>query len=1017
MNPVKRGIFSARVALPEARGRDEPRDELRSGITGVKVERAGLIVLAGDVPLFRRRVDGDLEQCVRIVLHAVAERGPVRIGLRDGERLLDEASVDVGQGKQVVRLFAPEGTGRVVLELDGDAQTELQIRPQRKWRVFLIHHSHLDIGYTDRQALVLRHHLSYLDSALELADREDGFRWNIEANWPLEHWLHARPGRAANAMLERLREGRFEACAMPYTLHAEALSVDELARQLFFAAELREHHGIPVVTAMQTDAPGAPAGLPGLLADAGVRYLSVAHNYAERAAPYLTGGQQLPRAFWWRSESGKRVLVWHTDSPHGIAYLEGNLLGLAESFHDSLDLLPQYLAALATRGYPYTSEVLGLPTDLEITRSPYPYDVLHLRVQGTQADNAAPSLQPAAIANAWNQQFAYPELRPATNAEFFSEAEKLDLETFTGDWPDWWMDGLGSAARAVGFNRRAQGTIRTAQTLHVLADALAGPGPGWRQEADAAYASMGLFDEHTWGAAHPEGDAAEGRESGALQWQAKAAYAAEARDRSDAMREAAIGRLAELADGVLVFNPSSRARTDVVRLFVPAGRVPLERPLVVRGPAGEPLACASEIVAGSRNRNRAPGRTLSFVADDVPAMGFRRYTLAEETMGGDVEGALENEHYRLELDAGTGCLTSVFDKGLGLELVQPDSAFGFGQVVYDRYSSALRATQRLRGEGMGAGGDRRFARSSTLLSTRSAAGYGVVTERISTAVEQRITVRLVAEGTSHVEATFGLVHGVPRVDASYRLFKLAVEEKEGVYIVFPFGVSSPTIEYELAGAVGSPIGARVPGGAGHVNAIRHWASLQDAQATVAWATLDAPLLQIGDIALPYPPYPPTFEQPEPGTLVSWVMNNMWDTNFPLTQSGETHLAYAVSSAPPAADARALGMRTGAALSQPLVAVLGGTHGANAMDDTGCFCTLDRDDVEVVALTGSRRDHDFVALIQSFAPEEVEVRVAFPDLVVERVLCGTFLEDRLTSVADGRVRIGPGNLVAVAVDLR
>ena len=82
---------------------------------------------------------------------------------------------------------------------------------------------------------------------------------------------------------------------------------------------------------MQTDVPGAPPGLALVLADAGVRYLSVAHNWAGRAAPYLTGGEALPRAFFWGTRSGKRVLVWHTDSPHGVAYLEGNLLGLAES--------------------------------------------------------------------------------------------------------------------------------------------------------------------------------------------------------------------------------------------------------------------------------------------------------------------------------------------------------------------------------------------------------------------------------------------------------------------------------------------------------------------------------------------------------------------------------------------------------------------------------------------------------------------------------------------------------------
>ena len=43
----------------------------------------------------------------------------------------------------------------------------------------------------------------------------------------------------AREMLGHLRSGRFEACALPFTMHAEAASIDELARQLRFAAELR----------------------------------------------------------------------------------------------------------------------------------------------------------------------------------------------------------------------------------------------------------------------------------------------------------------------------------------------------------------------------------------------------------------------------------------------------------------------------------------------------------------------------------------------------------------------------------------------------------------------------------------------------------------------------------------------------------------------------------------------------------------------------------------------------------
>ena len=89
-------------------------------------------------------------------------------------------------------------------------------------------------------------------------------------------------------------------------MNTEAYSIDELARQLRFADELRERYNVLIQTAMQTDVPGATVGLLSSLVDADIRYLSVAHNYAGRSAPHLVGGQELTRPFYWRAPSGKR---------------------------------------------------------------------------------------------------------------------------------------------------------------------------------------------------------------------------------------------------------------------------------------------------------------------------------------------------------------------------------------------------------------------------------------------------------------------------------------------------------------------------------------------------------------------------------------------------------------------------------------------------------------------------------------------------------------------------------------
>jgi len=984
---TRSGSYSARVALPESLIPEEPRNELLAGVTGVDLELGGVAVRAGDLPLFRRADSGGLRQCLRLAVSSPDYHGLARFSVFSDGGLLDATSIDVQPGRRRAHLFVPAVEAPVTVELEIELDDGLrrrnpvELRPQRRWRIFLVHHSHLDIGYTDPQARVLRQHLAYLDSALDYAAADDGFRWTIESNLVLERWLASRPPALRNELLDLLRSGRFEVCALPFTMHAEALSIDELARQLRFANELRDRHGVDVVAAMQTDVPGGPPGLPLVLADAGIRYLSVAHNWAARATPYLTGGAALPRAFHWQTQAGKRVLVWHTDSPHGVAYLEGNLLGLAESFESASELLPEYLAALATRPYPYAGAELGVPPQLVLERAPYPHSVLHLRVQGAIADNAAPSIVPATIARGWNYQFVYPKLCPATNRDFFEALPAAELETFTGDWSDWWADGLGSAARAVGFNRRAQAAVRAAQTLHVLA----GAGAEIVAQVDRVYERMSLFDEHTWCAAHPSGDAVAGRESGALQWQTKAALAIEALDDAEGLLDAAAAqfRSPDRRASVLVLNPSGIARTDIVSVFLPVSRIePGRRFAIVDTETQERIPLALDAPETSRNRPR--GRTVWFCAERVPALGYRRYDLVDdEPPPYESAGSLESEHYHLELDVEGGYALSLVDKELGLDLVDRTSAFGLGQVVHDLYASALQTTMRLQPGGAAVTPGTGSA-SAVFIASRSTPHHGVVS-RLSNAVEERATIRLVGAGCDWIETTYRFIRGVRRLDVTHRLAKVATTAKEGVFVVFPFSFRDPAVAYELTGGVGGP--ARVPGSAEHVHAIRHWVALQDASATVAWSTLEAPLVQLGNVFLPYPPYPPTIDDAGAGLIASWAMNNVWDTNFPAAQGGETSLSYALASAPPEADARALGIATAAALTQPLIGVFGGTRDAPA----GTICEVDAPGVEVVLLAAA--GNGFVAHLQSYADYDVEVRVA---------------NERLT--------VGPGDYVTVPVEL-
>ncbi|MER6944429.1 hypothetical protein ABT294_10430 [Nonomuraea sp. NPDC000554] len=922
--------------------------------------------------------------------------------------------VDSASGTDVTLLVPEVSEPReFTLESRDDAgvvgSARITVTPQRKWSVFVVHHSHLDIGYTDPQGTVLRHHLDYLDAAVRLAEEtaswpdDAKFRWTVESSMPALKWLGARPAEQVEAFAALAREGVIEVTALPFQLHTEACSTEELYRQLRFTTQLQEKYGFATRSAMHTDVPGAVVGLVDALNAAGVRYLAAAHNWAGRSVPYLHGGDKLTRPFRWRAPSGNEVLVWFTDTPHGMAYMEGNTVGLTDSYELADDLLPRYLSALASRGYPYGPGTFGWQGP-DAPREPYELDVLHLRVQGAHADNAGPSIVPASIARRWNEQWAFPRLRSAVNSDFFAHVEEHyhdRLAVHEGDWTDWWADGLGSGARPLGYVRRAQSALRAAETLHTIAGADA------TGEIDEAYDKVALFNEHTWGAANPWEDAEEAGDSGGLQWTRKSSGAYDAQDDASDLLQAATRRFAGALSGpapaegaalasFAVFNPGTRTRTDVVRAFLPRDVVAADVPIaLVDARTGETLAHHEEVVDPADWPTRPIGRHLHAVVPEIPGFGYARLDVvraeapAPKPVALDLGGVIENEFYRVAYDVHEGYISSIFDKKAGRELVNADAAAGFGQYVYDRYATAPHFNHMSGHVG---------AHDRTLLGDRAIGRNATVLKAQRTAVGEKLVIELQGKGVDWLRTTIELHSGVARLDLTYQLAKQGTPAKEAVFLAFPFA-SGPASAWELTGGVGGPDVPRVPGSAEYMLPIRHWIAFEDPELTIAWATLEAPLVQLGTIHMPYAPFPPTLEEEE-GTVYSWALNNIWDTNFPSQQQGETTFRYAVTSEV-GVPGRRLGARAAAGLTDQFVGALL-TEGPGAAPATRSFVTADHPDVLVNSIGQAGAEH--VVRLQSLAGEPVEVTVSLPGLRTARVSAGLEREREQLDVVDESVKV-------------
>jgi hypothetical protein len=92
-----------------------------------------------------------------------------------------------------------EATARLVLKSGGKSlETFLQVRPTRKWTVYLIHNSHQDPGFLDLPSKLRQRFIPFIDDAMRFCQEtsdwpeESQFKWNIEVGYLLNDYRQAR---------------------------------------------------------------------------------------------------------------------------------------------------------------------------------------------------------------------------------------------------------------------------------------------------------------------------------------------------------------------------------------------------------------------------------------------------------------------------------------------------------------------------------------------------------------------------------------------------------------------------------------------------------------------------------------------------------------------------------------------------------------------------------------------------------------------------------------------------------
>ncbi len=778
----------------------------------------------------------------------------------------EKTPVTLASGANTATLSTPEVHGDAIGTLTAEvgsatvAINYFKIPFVRHWTVYLLPHSHVDIGYTEPQERVRKQQIANLHEALDLIQKSKDypadaqFKWNLEVLWPMDSYLRTATPAQRQEFFDALRSGKLVLNAYYGNLLTGLCSADELLHAFDPALQVARTAGVPLDSAMQDDVPGYTWGNVTALSQAGVKYWSLGPNNFDRMGSTLIQWHDKP--FYWASPSGKsRVLCWMVDGGYALGNSVGNQI---------IPFLPGYLDGLDQTGYPY--------------------DIACLQwcVNG---DNGRPDANLAVTVRDWNATHAYPHLVIAgTREPFVALAQRYGsrIPTYRGDFTPYWEDGAGSTARETALNRNAIDHLAQAETLWAMKYHASFPAARFHDAWDNAL----LYSEHTWGAYDsiddPDSDFVK------TEWAYKQAFAV----RADAESQSLIAPPHAISGKIDVFNTQSWTRTDLVLVPITLSR------------AGDRVQDTAGHLVPSQ---RLHSGQLAILVRDLPPLSARRYAIlpgkAAKMGTASADGnVLTNGLLTVKMNPKTGAIADLHSVSVPGNLVDTHS----GTAVNDYFYLP--------------GGDLKdLVQNGPATITVEDAGPLVAALRIESQ----------APGCRSLTRRVRLITGINRVDLADTVDKLAIREKEGVHIGFGFRIPHPVMHMEMPLSIIRPELDQLPAANKNWYPVQHWVDVSNRKYGVTWATVDAPLVEVGAITANMPSIVP---QDDPrwlphikssGTFYSWVMNNHWHTNYKADQSGPVTFRYSV--APHGVYTPDAATRFGQGISQPLLALPASGH--------------------------------------------------------------------------------------------
>ncbi|KAI0990332.1 hypothetical protein GJ496_003995 [Pomphorhynchus laevis] len=777
----------------------------------------------------------------------------------------------------------------------------------KKYTLYLIHHSHTDIGYTERPEFTIKKQVKYIRDILGYLDQIysgekiewSGFKWTCETFMIVEEFFLSATNEEKEKFIKYVKNGDI-GLSGGYVNTAEFVDPSIKENMYNKISAFCKEHKLNITCGMQADVNGFGLGYAkGIIKNGIKNYYACVHTHHGMYPDFKKHS-----AFKWEMDNGEKLLVFN-----GEHYMFGNGFGFAPGavalygFDDNVDYMKYNLATgdeWMEMSESRFERYLG-----QLTRDGYDKDYISLCIHGKFTDNSMPNPEIAKRVSDWNKKNSdFVEVKMVTLEEFFDKLQQEnDIPTYKGEWPDWWTDGIGSAPRELKIFKNTQSRYLQLKKLANKLDPV---------KCEAIEKNLVMYSEHTFGSWDSISNPYHAFTH--EQWAAKQAFCFNAMKQVDDLELETLEKIGqsntdfEISDKFKIINTSNIDISQTIRVPFKGGESDsmtgffnildengkIYKYNVVQGlnhpeinvniPANECLIINVKVVQEDKlNVTKHPyyARYNLGGSDDVQDLHINENLSMNSNNYYITENNITTNYLKIKWNKSG--IISWFDINHNCELLDQNRNHNPFIPVYEVTNNTPRNMLGRNRKGMD------VSRSiGTLLGskiTEQNINYIVLCQEyeVSGCLKYTMNLKICLHST--------------KVDISIKLDKQLEPNPENLYISLPFRTSiKDEIWFSKANAIIRPWTDQIPGTLTDFYSVYAGINVCNDKLGVIISTPDTQLIQVGDIKykdrILYGDKALNNEQQH---LYVWAMNNIWETNFVKSLAGFYEFNFVVES--------------------------------------------------------------------------------------------------------------------------